>query len=66
MISINYRWLFLYKLALQLSFGLRYRERYLAVSKLIPDDVHVVDPAVPADSESHFERASVRARDLGR
>lgn len=41
--SINYRWLFLYKLALRLSYRRRYRDRYLAVSKLIPDNVRVVD-----------------------
>ena len=41
--SVNYHWLFIYKLALQLSFGGKYRERYIDVSMLIPDNVHIVD-----------------------
>jgi len=41
--SINYRSLLLYKASLRLSYRHRYRERYLTVSRLIPDGVRVVD-----------------------
>ncbi len=43
MTSVNYRSLFLYKASLQFSYRHRYRERYLTVSRLIPEGVRVVD-----------------------